>query len=273
MPTSGTLHIDGKEISRFPDDELSRFRRDRLGFIFQFFNLLPTLTAVENVILPELLAGKHRDALEPKARALLEQFGLKGAAHPPARRAVGRRDAAGGGGPRAAFRAGAPAGRTQEWLDAKLVLDEAVVPGKPGMAEGRIARHLGWSHAARKSDDLIRKTVGWTWKVKLSLSLERDLFSRLREDAEGVAIKVFADNLRDLLLAAPAGKRVVMGLDPGIRTGVKVAVVSDTGKVLATDTVYPHEPRCDWEGSLHSLGRHVAMHGVNLIAIGNVFDT
>ncbi len=160
-------------------------------------------------------------------------------------------------------------GRTQEWLDAKLVLDEAVVPGKPGMAEGRIARHLGWSHAARKSDDLIRKTVGWTWKVKLSLSLERDLFSRLREDAEGVAIKVFADNLRDLLLAAPAGKRVVMGLDPGIRTGVKVAVVSDTGKVLATDTVYPHEPRCDWEGSLHSLGRHVAMHGVNLIAIGN----
>jgi uncharacterized protein len=160
-------------------------------------------------------------------------------------------------------------GRTLEWLDAKLVLDEEVMPGKPSLAEGRIARHLGWSHAARKSDDLIRKTVSWTWKVKLSLSLERDLFSRLREEAETVAIKVFADNLRDLLLAAPAGKRVVMGLDPGIRTGVKVAVVSDTGKVLATDTVYPHEPRCDWEGSLHSLGRHVATHGVNLIAIGN----
>ncbi len=160
-------------------------------------------------------------------------------------------------------------GRTQEWLDAKLVLEEEIVPGKPGLAEGRIARHLGWSHAARKSDDLIRKCVGWTWKVKLSLSLERDLFARLREEAEGVAIKVFADNLRDLLLAAPAGKRVVMGLDPGIRTGVKVAVVSDTGKVLATDTVYPHEPRCDWEGSLHSLGRLVATQGVNLIAIGN----
>jgi putative ABC transport system ATP-binding protein len=78
VPTSGALRIDGKEISRFPDDELSRFRRDRLGFIFQFFNLLPTLTAVENVILPELLAGKARDALEPKAIALLEQFGLKG---------------------------------------------------------------------------------------------------------------------------------------------------------------------------------------------------
>jgi protein Tex len=169
-------------------------------------------------------------------------------------------------------------GRTQEWLDAKLVLDEEVVPGKPvsakgtpavSVAESRIARHLGWSHAARKSDDLIRKCVAWTWKVKLSLSLERDLFARLREEAEAVAIKVFADNLRDLLLAAPAGKKVVMGLDPGIRTGVKVAVVSDTGKVLATNTVYPHEPRCDWEGSLHTLGRLVAAHGVNLIAIGN----
>ncbi|MCA3240130.1 MAG: RNA-binding transcriptional accessory protein [Rubrivivax sp.] len=160
-------------------------------------------------------------------------------------------------------------GRTLEWLDAKLVLDEEVVPGKPGLAEGRIARHLGWGHQQRKADELIRKCVAWTWKVKLSLSLERDLFGRLREVAEAVAIKVFADNLRDLLLAAPAGKKVVMGLDPGIRTGVKVAVVSDTGKVLATDTVYPHEPRCDWEGSLHSLGRLVATHGVNLIAIGN----
>jgi uncharacterized protein len=160
-------------------------------------------------------------------------------------------------------------GRTQEWLDAKLVLDEDVVPGKPGLAEGRIARHLGWSHAQRSGDELIRKTIAWTWKVKLSLSLERDLFGRLREAAESVAIKVFADNLRDLLLAAPAGKRVVMGLDPGIRTGVKVAVVSDTGRVLDTATVFPHEPRCDWEGSLHALGRLVATHGVNLIAIGN----
>ncbi|MEN9628732.1 MAG: hypothetical protein RJA10_1959 [Pseudomonadota bacterium] len=160
-------------------------------------------------------------------------------------------------------------GRTQEWLDAKLGLDEEVVPGKPSLAEGRIAHHLGWAHQRRPGDELIRKTVAWTWKVKLSLSLERDLFTRLREDAETVAIKVFADNLRDLLLAAPAGKRVVMGLDPGIRTGVKVAVVSDTGKVLDTGTVFPHEPRLDVEGSLHALGRLVATHGVNLIAIGN----
>jgi uncharacterized protein len=164
-------------------------------------------------------------------------------------------------------------GRSGEWLDAKLVLDEAPPPpGKsPAMslAEGRIARHLGWSHLDRPGDTLIRKTVAWTWKVKLSLSLERDLFARLRENAEAVAIKVFADNLRDLLLAAPAGRQVVMGLDPGIRTGVKVAVVDATGKVLATHTVYPHEPRCDWEGALHTLGRLVAQHGVNLIAIGN----
>jgi uncharacterized protein len=160
-------------------------------------------------------------------------------------------------------------GRTQEVLDAKLVLDEELQPGQPSMAEGRIAIHLGWSHAKRPADDLIRKTIAWTWKVKLSLSLERDLFSRLREEAERVAIKVFAENLRDLLLAAPAGKRVVMGLDPGIRTGVKVAVVSDTGKVLDTSTVYPHEPRKDWEGSIHTLGRLCATHGVNLIAIGN----
>ncbi len=159
--------------------------------------------------------------------------------------------------------------RTLGVLDAKLVLDEDTVPGQPGLGEGRIAVHLGWRHAKRPGDELIRKTVAWAWKVKLSLSLERDLFTRLREAAEATAIKVFAENLRDLLLAAPAGKRVVMGLDPGIRTGVKVAVVSDTGKVLATHTVYPHEPRCDWEGSLHTLGKLVASHGVNLIAIGN----
>ena len=160
-------------------------------------------------------------------------------------------------------------GRTLEFLDAKLALEEEVVIGQPGLAEGRIAGHLGWRHGKRAGDELIRKTVAWTWKVKLSMSLERDLFARLREAAEATAITVFAENLRDLLLAAPAGKRVVMGLDPGIRTGVKVAVVSDTGRVLDTSTVYPHEPRKDWEGSLHTLGRLCATHGVNLIAIGN----
>jgi uncharacterized protein len=160
-------------------------------------------------------------------------------------------------------------GRQLEILDAKLVLPVEPEPGKPSLAEGRIALHLGWSHAGRPADDLIRKCVAWTWRVKLSLSTERDLFTRLREDAEKVAIKVFADNLRDLLLAAPAGPRVVLGLDPGIRTGVKVAVVDATGKLVETATVFPHEPRRDWDGSLHTLGKLCAKHGVNLIAIGN----
>jgi uncharacterized protein len=168
-------------------------------------------------------------------------------------------------------------GRSLEILDAKLVLPElepiAVNGGKPApvisLAEGRIALHLGWSHRGRAADDLLRKCVAWTWRVKLSLSGERDLFARLRESAEAVAIKVFADNLRDLLLAAPAGPKVVMGLDPGIRTGVKVAVVDATGKLVDTATVFPHEPRRDWEGSLHTLGGLAKKHGVNLIAIGN----
>ena len=174
-------------------------------------------------------------------------------------------------------------GRSLAFLDAKLSLAEsevlnatdgplnasAAAQAASALAEGRIALHLKWSHSARPSDDLIRKTVLWTWRVKLSLSLERDLFTRLREDAEKVAIKVFADNLRDLLLAAPAGPRVVLGLDPGIRTGVKVAVVDTTGKLVETATVYPHEPRRDWDGSLHTLLRLSQKHGVNLIAIGN----
>ena len=166
-------------------------------------------------------------------------------------------------------------GRGLEFLEAKLAL-QAVDTAQPAIksivvtpAEARIAIHLGWSHSARAGDDLIRKCIAWAWKVKLSLSLERDLFARLREDAEKVAIKVFGDNLRDLLLAAPAGKNVVMGLDPGIRTGVKVAVVDATGKLLDVATVYPHEPRKDWDGALHTLRLLAAKHGVQLIAIGN----
>ncbi|MEY2952086.1 MAG: hypothetical protein RLZZ401_173 [Pseudomonadota bacterium] len=160
-------------------------------------------------------------------------------------------------------------GRQLGMLDAKLALPVEPEAGKPSIAEGKIALHLGWSHAARPGDDLLRKCVAWAWRVKLMLSTERDLFTRLREDAEKVAIKVFADNLRDLLLAAPAGPRVVMGLDPGIRTGVKVAVVDATGKLVETATVYPHEPRRDWTGSLYALGMLCKKHGVNLIAIGN----
>jgi uncharacterized protein len=176
-------------------------------------------------------------------------------------------------------------GRSLEILDAKLLLPEEILPlaqieqgqaatqrrATPAvsLAEARIALKLGWSHQSRPADDLIRKCVAWTWRVKLSLSTERDLFAKLREDAEKVAIKVFADNLRDLLLAAPAGPRVVLGLDPGIRTGVKVAVVDATGKLVDTATVFPHEPRKDWDGALHTLSKLCEKHGVTLIAIGN----
>ena len=163
-------------------------------------------------------------------------------------------------------------GRAQGILDVRLLApDEARADAKPDapIAQGRIALHLAWSDRQRPGDALIRKTIAWCWRVKLSLGLERDLFARLREEAERVAIKVFAANLRDLLLAAPAGPRVVLGLDPGIRTGCKVAVVDATGRVLATDTVFPHEPRRDWDGALHTLARLCRAHGVNLVAIGN----
>ncbi len=161
-------------------------------------------------------------------------------------------------------------GRTQELLDVALEL-----PGPPAAAgvlnaaQRRIAAHVGWSHAARAADDWLQRCVQWAWRVKLSLSLERELFARLREQAEEQAIAVFGANLRDLLLAAPAGARTVMGLDPGIRTGVKVAVTDATGKVLDTATVYPHEPRRDWEGSLHRLAELCRRHRVGIIAIGN----
>ncbi|MGH9309508.1 MAG: helix-hairpin-helix domain-containing protein, partial [Vicinamibacterales bacterium] len=113
------------------------------------------------------------------------------------------------------------------------------------------------------------ETVRWTWKYKLLPHLESDLEQRLREQAEAEAIRVFGRNLHDLLLAAPAGQRVTIGLDPGIRTGVKVAVVDGTGRLLETATIYPHEPRNDWEGSLRTLAAVAARHRVQLVAIGN----
>ena len=164
-------------------------------------------------------------------------------------------------------------GRAQEMLDARIDLPPApegsVAPTLAALAEGRLAVLLRWSHQGRAADDWLRRVLQWTWKVKLSLTLERELLARLREQAESVAIDVFGANLRDLLLAAPAGPKVVMGLDPGIRTGVKVAVVDATGKVLDTATVYPFEPRRDVQGALATLAALVQRHGVQLISIGN----
>jgi len=135
--------------------------------------------------------------------------------------------------------------------------------------EGRVAAHADIRDRGRAADAWLRETVRLTWRVKLHLHLTLDLFGRVREGAEDEAIRVFGDNLKDLMLAAPAGAKSVMGLDPGIRTGVKVAVVDATGKLLATDTVYPHEPRRQWNESLAALARLCQKHGVDLIAIGN----
>ena len=135
--------------------------------------------------------------------------------------------------------------------------------------EGRVAAHAGIVHRERAADAWLRETVRMTWRVKLHLQLTLDLFGRVRENAEDEAIRVFGDNLKDLMLAAPAGAKTVMGLDPGIRSGVKVAVVDATGKLLATDTVYPHEPRRQWDQSLARLAVLSKQHGVDLIAIGN----
>ncbi|MFC0677791.1 Tex family protein [Lysobacter korlensis] len=136
-------------------------------------------------------------------------------------------------------------------------------------AEGRVAHHAGVKPQGRPADKWLLDACRLTWKAKLHLHLMLDLFSQAREKAEAEAIDVFGNNLKDLLLAAPAGPRAVLGLDPGLRTGVKVAVVDRTGKVVATDTIYPHEPRRQWDQSLHALRALCVKHQVELIAIGN----
>jgi len=135
--------------------------------------------------------------------------------------------------------------------------------------EGRVAARADMHNRGRAADAWLRETVRLTWRVKLHLHLTLDLFGRVREGAEDEAIRVFGDNLKDLMLAAPAGARTVMGLDPGIRTGVKVAVVDATGKLVATDVIYPHEPRKQWNESIAQLAKLGKKHGVDLIAIGN----
>ncbi len=164
-------------------------------------------------------------------------------------------------------------GRNEGVLNVALVLDseldeENIKPG-PNACEMRIASRFGIRNEGRPADKWLADTVRWTWKVKVYTHLELELVGALRERAEDEAIRVFGRNLKDLLLAAPAGQHVTMGIDPGIRTGCKIAVVDATGKLLDTDTIYPHEPRNDWAGAMHSIARLAAKHGVTLIAIGN----
>jgi uncharacterized protein len=133
----------------------------------------------------------------------------------------------------------------------------------------KVSRQLNIKDNSQPANIWLAETARLAWKSKLFTRLGLDLKSQLREAAETEAIKVFAHNLRDLLLASPAGAKVTMGLDPGIRTGVKVAIVDKTGKVVATDTIYPHQPRNDWHGSISKLAKLIAEHGVELVSIGN----
>ena len=162
-------------------------------------------------------------------------------------------------------------GRNEGLLQLALVLDNELddKANGPNPCESRIARRFGIVDQGRPADRWLAETVRWTWRIKASLHLELELMNALRERAEAEAIRVFGANLHDLLLAAPAGKHATMGLDPGLRTGVKVAVVDPTGKLLDTATIYPHEPRRDWDGALHTLAQLARRHQVALISIGN----
>ncbi len=154
------------------------------------------------------------------------------------------------------------------------VLDLTMAPGNeveegPTTYETHIAARFGVADRGRAADRWLADTVRWAWRTRILVRLGIDLRMRLWQAAEDEAVRVFATNLRDLLLAAPAGTRPTMGLDPGFRTGVKVAVIDATGKVVATDTIYPHQPQQRWDEALATLARLAAAHQVELVSIGN----
>ncbi|MEV5976301.1 Tex family protein [Streptomyces sp. NPDC052114] len=163
-------------------------------------------------------------------------------------------------------------GEKEEMLDLVLEPEETdadAAPGTPSSYEGIVAHRFGVADRGRPADKWLQDTVRWSWRTRILVHLGIDLRLRLRTAAEDEAVRVFASNLRDLLLAAPAGTRATLGLDPGFRTGVKVAVVDATGKVVATDVIHPHVPANKWDEALAKLARLAAEHAVDLIAIGN----
>ena len=164
-------------------------------------------------------------------------------------------------------------GRREQMLMVNLRLDtEAEKPkwdAPHNPCESRIANQFKIKNEGRPADHWLAETVRWTWRIKCSMHLESELMSALRERSETEAINVFARNLKALLLAAPAGPKVTIGLDPGMRTGVKVAVVDATGKVVDTEVIYPHQPKNDWDGSLYTLAKLAEKHQATLISIGN----
>ncbi|MGX7827197.1 Tex family protein [Actinokineospora sp. 24-640] len=160
-------------------------------------------------------------------------------------------------------------GEKEEVLDLTLDPDPGADPLARSDYEVRIAQRFGVANRERAGDKWLSDTVRWAWRTRILVHLGIDLRGRLRQQAEDEAVRVFAANLRDLLLAAPAGTRATLGLDPGFRTGVKVAVVDATGKVVDTATIYPHVPQQRWDESLAVLGALAAKHRVELVAIGN----
>lgn len=160
-------------------------------------------------------------------------------------------------------------GRAQGVLRIDLDLDETVREKIPHPCVAMIAAHLGIEHRERKADKWLSEVCQWAWRVKIHLHLTTELLLQVREAAEIEAIRIFSRNLRELLLAAPAGPKAVLGLDPGYRTGCKVAVVDATGRLLETATIYPHQPQNKWQESLTTVVQLVLQHGVELISIGN----
>ena len=160
-------------------------------------------------------------------------------------------------------------GRTLGVLKLDLGLGETLDAQVPHPCAALIAAHFGIENKGRRADKWLSDVCYWAWRVKVHLHLSTELLLQVREAAEAEAIKIFGRNLHELLLAAPAGPKAVLGLDPGIRTGCKVAVVDATGKLLDTTTIYPHQPRNDWQGALATLVDLVIRHGVELMSIGN----
>ncbi|MCX4406391.1 Tex family protein [Streptomyces sp. NPDC059837] len=160
-------------------------------------------------------------------------------------------------------------GEKEEVLDLVLEPEEPSEQPGPSSYEGIVAHHFQIADRGRPGDKWLTDTVRWAWRTRILVHLGIDLRLRLRTAAEDEAVNVFAANLRDLLLAAPAGTRATLGLDPGFRTGVKVAVVDATGKVVATDVIYPHVPANKWDEAIAKIARLAKEHAVELIAIGN----
>ena len=162
--------------------------------------------------------------------------------------------------------------RNESILRVKLSIpmqDDIESPLDMGLCDSIVASHYGFANKERAADKWLLESARWAWRVKISMQLESELNLRLREAAEEEAIRVFGENMRDLLLAAPAGARTTLGLDPGLRTGVKVVVVDAIGKLVDTAVIYPHAPKNQWDQSIHVLADLAKKHNVELVAIGN----